>query len=96
MGTTEFVHTQPIEHETIATIIRTIEAGGTTQTELMYEANLSRDQIEGYMECMQENGLLSCVERETIEAHASSSYKLTQKGLHFLHVYDEMNDLLTP
>jgi predicted transcriptional regulator len=94
MDTMAFVQAQPLEHRTMATIIRTIEAGGTTQIELMYEANLSQNQIEGYMKCMQENGLLTCVEQETNETHPA--YKLTKKGLHFLHVYDEMNDLLTP
>jgi predicted transcriptional regulator len=95
MDTVAFVRTQPIEHATIATIIRTIEAGGKTKIDLMYEVNLSQNQIEGYMECMQENGLLTCVEQGTNEPHRFP-YKLTEKGLHFLHVYDEMNELLTP
>src|SRR2546428_3767528 len=60
---------------------------GATKTRLMYGAYLSYTQIQEYVQFMQEKGLLS------LEL-GTSEYKLTEQGLHFLHVYGEISEIL--
>ncbi len=60
---------------------------GATKTRLMYSAFLSYAQIVEYLAFLQEKGLLMYVE-------GLQQYKLTEKGLQFLHSYDQISEIL--
>ena len=60
---------------------------GATKTHLMYGAYLSYAQIQEYVMFLQEKELLM------YEA-GLQHYKLTEKGLRFLHVYDQISELV--
>ena len=61
---------------------------GATKTHLMYGAYLSYGQIQEYLEFLQEKGLIMYEE-------GVQHYKLSEKGLHFLHVYEQISELMT-
>ena len=63
--------------------------GGTTKTKIMYKAYLSYTQVKEYLSFMLENGLIMYEE-------GSHLYRITEKGLHFLQVYGEISDIVTP
>src|SRR5437899_12021156 len=71
-------------------IARILQAsmGGATKTHLMYGAYLSFAQIKEYLEFLQVKEL---IRYEAVPQH----YKLTEKGLQFLHVYDQISDLVS-
>jgi predicted transcriptional regulator len=62
--------------------------GGATKTHLMYGAYLSYAQLQEYL------GFLQGKELMMYEAGVQR-YKLTEKGLHFLRVYDQISDLVS-
>ena len=61
---------------------------GATKTRLMYGAYLSYAQIKEYLEFLRGKNLISYEEGTQV-------YKLTDQGLHFLRVYDEISDLVS-
>ena len=61
---------------------------GATKTHLMYGAYLSYGQIQEYLEFLQEKGLIMYEE-------GVQHYKLSEKGLHFLHVYEQISELMS-
>ncbi len=61
--------------------------GGATKTRLMYNAYLSYSQLREYLAFLQEKNLMMYDDKVHV-------YKLTEKGLHFLNVYNEVGDLL--
>jgi predicted transcriptional regulator len=61
---------------------------GATKTRLMYGAYLSYAQIQEYVKFLQEKGLLAYEE-------GAQKYKLTEKGLHFLQLYDQISESVT-
>jgi predicted transcriptional regulator len=71
----------------IATILQAAMAG-STKTHLMYGAYLSYAQIQEYITFLQGKGLIMYEE-------GIQHYKLTEKGLHFLHVYDQISELVS-
>jgi predicted transcriptional regulator len=60
---------------------------GVTKTHLMYSAYLSYAQIQEYLAFLQEKGLILLDEE--------AKYVLTERGLHFLRVYDEISEAIT-
>ena len=60
---------------------------GATKTRLMYSAYLSYAQIQEYLEFLREKGLI-------LYEEGVQQYKLTEKGLHFLRVHDQISQLL--
>lgn len=62
---------------------------GATKTKIMYKAYLSYTQVKEYLSFLLENGLIKYEE-------GSQLYRITEKGLHFLQVYGEISDLVTP
>ena len=60
---------------------------GATKTRLMYGAYVSYEQIQEYITLLQEKGLVMYEE-------GVQHYKLTEKGLHFLHVYEQISELI--
>ena len=61
---------------------------GATKTKLMYSAFLSYAQIQEYLPFLKERQLISFEEK-------SAEYKLTEKGLRFLRVYDEISSIVS-
>ena len=63
--------------------------GGTTKTKIMYKAYLSYTQVKEYLSFMLENDMI-------IYEEGSHLYRTTEKGLHFLQVYSQISDIVTP
>ena len=61
---------------------------GATKTRLMYAAYLSYIQLTEYLTFLQEKGLI-------IREAETQTYKLTEKGLHFLHIYEQISELIS-
>jgi predicted transcriptional regulator len=60
---------------------------GATRTKIMYKAYLSYAQMKGYLTALTEKDLLRYdLEKET--------FKITQKGLMFLDIYSQINDMI--
>ncbi|MFI5405557.1 MAG: winged helix-turn-helix domain-containing protein [Nitrososphaerales archaeon] len=74
--------------EIIDMILQTSRSG-TTKTKIMYKAYLSYTQVKEYLSFMLENDLIMYEE-------GSHLYRVTEKGLHFLHTYSEISDMIIP
>ena len=61
---------------------------GATKTRIMYGAYLSYAQVKEYLSFMIEKDLIRYEE-------GSAIYKLTQKGVQLLHVYEDIGDMIT-
>ena len=61
---------------------------GATKTRIMYGAYLSYGQVQEYLSFLMEKDL---IRRE----EGSGLYKLTQRGVHLLHVYENISDMIT-
>ncbi len=61
---------------------------GATKTRLMYSAYLSYAQIQEYVQFLKEKKLITYEE-------GTQEYKLTESGIHFLRVYDEISSLVS-
>ena len=61
---------------------------GATKTKIMYKAYLSYTLVKQYIEFLEENDLLK-YEKLT------KQYKITEKGLKFLHSYDQILELFS-
>jgi predicted transcriptional regulator len=72
----------------IASTILQAAMPGATQTRLMYGAFLSHAQIQEYLVFLKERQLLSFEEE-------GAEYRLTEKGLRFLRVYDEISAMVS-
>lgn len=66
-----------------------IARSGTLKTQVMYRANLSFTQLNGYLGFMLSNSLL-----EKVEMNQKDVYQATDKGLDFLQRYREIVELL--
>ena len=63
--------------------------GGTTKTKIMYFAFLSYNQLREYLSVLIENDLIEYLEGSPI-------YKTTEKGMTFLKMNNEIEELLVP
>jgi predicted transcriptional regulator len=73
--------------EIIALILEAININsGATQTRIMYEAYLSYAQLKGYLSSLLEKDLIEYQKADRI-------YVITEKGMHFLQVYNQFNQL---
>src|SRR5580704_11262985 len=61
---------------------------GATKTRLMYSAYLSYAQVQEYLQFLKERKLITFEE-------GSQEYKLTEQGLRFLRVYDEISEIVS-
>jgi predicted transcriptional regulator len=61
---------------------------GITKTKIMYGAYLSHIQAKGYLRVLTENGLLDYDQ-------ARQTFKTTEKGLRFLEIYNDMQDIMS-
>ena len=60
---------------------------GVIQTEIIDKAHLGDNQLKEYLRVLTENDLLSF-------DSATCKFKITQKGLRFVQLYNKMSDLL--
>jgi len=75
--------------EIITNILRVVANNKATKTRLMYGAYLSFTQIEEYMEYVLQQGLINQVSDTNL-------YQLTEKGMQYLNLSDEMSHLVVP
>jgi predicted transcriptional regulator len=68
-------------------ILQVARAGNATKTRLMYGSFLSFAQINEYLDFLQLNGLI-------VLSGETRVYALTEKGLRFLRIYDELSALV--
>jgi predicted transcriptional regulator len=61
---------------------------GATKTRLMYSAYLSYAQVQEYLGFLTDRKLISFED-------GSQEYKLTEQGLRFLRVYDEISEIVS-
>jgi predicted transcriptional regulator len=87
-------------HEIIAQMLQTASNNGSegvSKTTIMYKSFLSYAQLKEYLSLLTENGLL---EESSLQSRNSrnekSIYKITQKGVRFLHVINKINSLTGP
>jgi predicted transcriptional regulator len=73
--------------EIVAMILQSARIGAT-KTKIMYKAYLSYTQLKEYLKFLQDNNLIKYEE-------GTSIYRVTEKGRHFLHAYDEISDLVS-
>jgi predicted transcriptional regulator len=60
---------------------------GVTKTKIMYIAFLSYNQVHEYLSILVENNLIEYL-------HETQIYKTTEKGLHFLKMYNKIRKFL--
>lgn len=72
----------------IIAMILQASMNGATKTRLMYSAYLSYAQVQEYLQYLTERKLIGFEE-------GTHSYTLTEQGLHFLRVYDEISDIVS-
>ena len=61
--------------------------GGASKTSIMYKAFLTFTQMREYLGLLIQKGLIEYEEGERI-------YRITAKGLRFLQIYNELNDVV--
>jgi predicted transcriptional regulator len=73
--------------EIIASILGTANGNRMRQTEILYKTYLSHTLLKDY--------LLFLVENDLIEyTPGDRTFKTTEKGMRFLRMYEQMNDLM--
>ena len=79
-------------NEIIAAILEVINReGSTVRTKIMYGAFLSYTQLGEYLTFLLNNDLIS-YHRKT--KHTPPSFTITEKGTHFLNLYNQMNEMI--
>jgi predicted transcriptional regulator len=73
----------------ISGILDVANGGSATRTKIMYKAYLSYNQLKEYLMLLTENKLLS------YDAY-SQTYRTTEKGLRFLDISNQMDDMIKP
>jgi predicted transcriptional regulator len=75
--------------EILSNILRVLASTKATKTRLMYGAFLSYTQIEEYLDYTLQQGLVS-------QDVGTNLYQLTEKGMQYLNLSDEMSQLVPP
>ncbi len=71
----------------ITTMILEVARTGATKTQIMYGAYLSYTQLVEYLKLLQEKALITHDKEKQL-------YRVTEKGIKFLHTSNKLNDLL--
>jgi|SRR5690242_10632080 len=87
-------------NEIIAAILEVINRGRgpSTRTKIMYGAFLSYNQLNEYLSFLIEIDLIVPLKSKTNSSSSSSSsplFKITERGTHFLNVYNQINEMIT-
>jgi predicted transcriptional regulator len=82
-------------NDLIASILGNISRGRATRTKIMYGAFLSYTQLDKYLSLLLERNLIEYRQYEQSSSSSSSShhFKTTERGLHFLRVYSQLNEM---
>jgi predicted transcriptional regulator len=73
--------------EIASSILQVARAGNATKTRLMYGSFLSYAQINEYLPFLLANALIAKNEDTRV-------YALTEKGMRFLHIYNDLTTLI--
>jgi predicted transcriptional regulator len=73
----------------IAALILEAADGGAAKTKIMYRAFLSYAQLKEYLAVLLENGLIEY-------SKADQFYRITQKGMRFVQLYNQVGELISP
>jgi predicted transcriptional regulator len=73
--------------EIISQILEIAIGGGATKTKILYKASLSHNQLKEYLMVLTQSDLL----RYDGDTH---TFKTTEKGLGFIEVYNEIDQLM--
>jgi predicted transcriptional regulator len=79
--------------EIIASILHVINSRGSTRTKIMYGAFLSYTQLNEYLSLLDE---LELIKHEKNNHSSSNSIVITEKGMHFLDIYDRISGMIGP
>jgi predicted transcriptional regulator len=72
----------------IAAILKVVNAKEGSKTRIMYTAYLSYPQIKEYMPILLENGLLTTTNEQ------QSHYKIRERGMRFLELYHQVDEMI--
>jgi predicted transcriptional regulator len=90
-------------HEIIAQILHNVSNGGSEgikKTMIMYRSSLSYFQLKEYLSVLIENGLVEKspwqIDGSSYDGNANEKFlfKITEKGLRFLHISQEIESLM--
>lgn len=83
-------------NEIIASILEVINRGRgpSTRTKIMYGAFLSYNQLNEYLSFLIEIDLIVPLKSKT-NSSSSPLFKITERGTHFLNVYNQINEMIT-
>ena len=78
------------QEEITALILKVIanSSNGTTQTIIMYKAYLTFAQLKRFLSSLLEKGIIDYQKEDQL-------YRITEKGMHLLQVYNQLSDLQT-
>ncbi len=82
--------------EIIASMLHVISSGDASRTTIMYKSFISHAQLKEFLSFLLQKGLILQYHKEA-KSHKGEKtllYKTTEKGLHLMHLYTEMNELL--
>jgi predicted transcriptional regulator len=71
----------------VGLILEAANGGGATKTKMMYKALISYNLMKEYLALLAENDLLEYEE-------GNMTYRTTEKGLHLLQIYNNMNEIV--
>jgi predicted transcriptional regulator len=72
----------------VGLILEAANGRGTTKTKIMYRAFLSYSQLKEYLAFLIENGLIIYEEERQL-------YRTSEKGIHFLHMYLQVHEMMS-
>jgi predicted transcriptional regulator len=78
--------------EIITSILQVINRGGAKRTIILYRSFISYSQLNEYVAFLLGNDLISLQQKTK---RISSSFMITEKGAHFLEIYNRINELIT-
>lgn len=71
----------------LARILQSANGHPVTKTRLLYDAYLSSEQLKDYLHFVIKNGLLELQK-------GTATYRTTAKGMMFLELYEEMDEIV--
>jgi predicted transcriptional regulator len=81
--------------EIIASMLEVAASGDASRTAIMYKSFISHAQLKEFLSFLLQKGIIIEYRKERKgNREERTLYKTTEKGLHLLHLYNEMNNLL--